>query len=132
MKGKTSRRTGDGVQAFIEKRGDLRSPLVVLEVKWKHYNKVFIAHASNISMGGLLLSADRPVQVGERFPIEFVLPDEKTKVSCAAEVVWTKRHGPEGSASEGVGVRFVDIDDKKMKAIEQWIKRQEAAAKKER
>lgn len=119
-----------GVQAFIEKRQDLRSPLMVLEVKWKKYDQVFIAHGQNISTSGLLMASDRQVQVGERFPIEFILPDRTSKVICTGEVVWTKRYGAEGSRSEGVGVRFVDLDETKMKAIELWIKKQEAPSKK--
>lgn len=129
MKGtKVSLGSGDGVQAFIEKRHDLRAPVFVLEVKWKKYDKVFIAQAQNISATGLLLAADRDLSVGERFPIEFVLPDRKTRVDCTGEVVWIKRYGTHQPGSQGVGIRFVDLDDKKMKAITEWIRKQEAVA----
>jgi uncharacterized protein (TIGR02266 family) len=126
---KASLGSGDGVQAFIEKRRDLRAPLVVLEVKWKKYDKVFIAQAQNISASGLLLASDRDLEVGERFPIEFILPDRKTRVDCTGEVVWIKRYGSQQPGSQGVGVRFVDLDEKKMKAITEWIRRQETAAR---
>jgi len=84
----------------------------------------------NISMGGLSMSTERPLNAGERFPIEFVLPDNKTKVTCTGEVTWTKLYTSEGSGSEGIGIRFLDLDDRKMKAIGQWIKKQEAGKKK--
>lgn len=119
------KRNAGQMQAFIEKRQYLRNPLFVLEVKWKHYNKVFLGRAENISTGGLFLSSKRSPHVGERFPMEFILPDRKTKVGCTGEVVWTRQYTSEGAGSEGVGVRFVDLDDKKMKAIEQWIRKQE-------
>ncbi len=130
MKAKPAAPTAGSVQAVIEKRRDLRSPLFIVEVKCKRYDKVFIAQAKNISIGGMLMAGDRIPKVGERFPIEFVLPDGKTRIDCTGEVVWTKHHGSEGSGADGVGVRFVDLDDKKMKAIEHWIKRQESPPKK--
>jgi uncharacterized protein (TIGR02266 family) len=121
----------DGLQAFIEKRRSLRLPLFVLEVKWKQYDEVFIGQMRNISIGGLFMSAERPLHAGERFPIEFILPDKKTKVSCTGEVTWTRPYASEGSGSEGIGVRFLDINDRKMKAIGQWIMKQEGSKKKQ-
>jgi Tfp pilus assembly protein PilZ len=121
----------DGLQAFIEKRRSLRLPLFVLEVKWKQYDKVFIGQMRNISIGGLLMSAGNSVHAGERFPIEFILPDKKTRVSCTGEVAWTRPYVSEGAGSEGIGVRFLDLDDQKMKAIGQWIKKQAVPKKKQ-
>lgn len=120
----------DGLQAFIEKRRSLRIPLFILEVKWRQYNKVFIGQMQNISIGGLFMSTEHSVQSGERFPIEFVLPDNKTKVSCTGEVTWTRLYASEGAGSEGIGIRFLDLDDRKMKAIGQWIRKQETEKKK--
>ncbi|HUK55424.1 MAG TPA: PilZ domain-containing protein [Nitrospiria bacterium] len=121
----------DGLQAFIEKRRSLRLPLFVLEIRWRKYNKVFIGHTQNISIGGLFMSTERPLQAGEQFPIEFVLPDRKTKINCTGEVTWTRSYAAEGAGSEGIGVRFVDLNDQKMKAIGQWIKKQETSKKKQ-
>jgi uncharacterized protein (TIGR02266 family) len=137
LKGKTTpdlnplRIQEDGLQAFIEKRRSLRVPLFVLEIKWKKYNEVFIGRMQNISIGGLFMSTERPLHAGERFPIEFVLPDNKTKVSCTGEVTWTRLYASEGAGSEGIGIRFLDLDDRKMKAIGQWIKKQETGKKKQ-
>jgi len=121
----------DGLQAFIEKRRSLRLPLFVLEVRWRKYNKVFIGHTQNISIGGLFMSTERPLHAGERFPIEFVLPDKKTKINCTGEVTWTRSYAAEGAGSEGIGVRFVDLNDQKMKAIGQRIRKQETSKKKQ-
>lgn len=122
--------SGEGLQAFIEKRRSLRVPLFVLEVKWRKYDKIFIAKTQNISIGGLFMSAERPLQIGEQFPVEFILPDRKTKINCTGEVTWTRPYVSEGAGSEGIGVRFVDLNGQKMKAIGEWIKRQEAHPKK--
>jgi uncharacterized protein (TIGR02266 family) len=125
-----STQTQPQIHAFIEKRHSLRNPLVVLEVKWKHFDRVFLARAENVSPGGLFLSTNRSLNVGERFPLEFVLPGRKTRLTCMGEVVWTKKYGLEGSGSEGAGVRFMGMDTRKMKTIEQWIQKQESRSKK--
>ncbi|MEK6684372.1 MAG: PilZ domain-containing protein [Nitrospirota bacterium] len=106
-------------------------PLFVLEVKWKQYDEVFIGQMRDISMGGFLMSAGRSVHAGERFPVEFILPDKKTKVSCTGEVAWTRPYASEGAGSEGIGVRFLNIDDQKIRAIGQWIKKQAVPGKKQ-
>ena len=118
------------MQAFIEKRDGLRNPLFVLEVKWKQYDEVFLGNTENLSRGGLFMSTHGAVHVGERFPMEFTLPDHKTKIDCVCEVVWTRQYSSEGTGSEGVGVRFVDLDKKNIKAIEQWIRKQGNSSKK--
>ena len=129
-KGSPSPKTTGEMQAFIEKRRFLRNPLFVLEVKWKHYDKVFLGHTGNVSVGGLFMSSKHRPHVGERFPMEFILPDRKTKLGFMGEVVWTRQYASEGAGSEGIGVRFVDLDAKKMKAIEQWIRKQEKLSRK--
>ena len=129
-KGNPPHRTDPQIQAFIEKRQGLRSPLFVLEVKWKRYNEVFLGQTENISLGGLFMSTNHTAHVGERFPVEFILPDRKTKVDCTGEVVWTRQYSSEGAGSEGIGVRFVDLDAKKIKVIEQWIQKQGNRTKK--
>lgn len=109
----------------INRRQFQRSPFIVLEVKGKRSNKVFLAYAENISQGGLFLSSSQTVKVGDRFPIEFVLPDKKTKVRCTCEVVWKKKYDKMGLVSEGVGIRFVDIDPMQKKVIGEWIDKKE-------
>jgi uncharacterized protein (TIGR02266 family) len=129
-KGNPPHRTHPQIQAFIEKREGLRNPLFVLEVKWKRYDEVFLGHTENISLGGLFMSTNHTAHVGEKFPMEFILPDRKTKVDCTGEVVWTRQYSSEGAGSEGVGVRFVNLNAKKIKAIEQWILKQGNRTKK--
>ena len=125
-------KTQPHLQAFIEKRQDLRNPLIVLEVKWKKYDQIFLGSAKNISLGGLFLSTDRSLRVGDHFPLEFILPGGSTKVVCTGEVSWTRQYSPGNAASQGVGLRFVGLDDRKMKAIEKWIKKQQTQPKKKR
>ncbi len=105
----------------INRRKDTRSPFLVLEIQGKHSNKIFLAQTENVSQGGLFFSPEQSLDIGDRFPIEFVLPDNKTKVCCMSEVVWKKRYDKSGYASEGVGIRFVDLEEKQKKIIGKWL-----------
>jgi uncharacterized protein (TIGR02266 family) len=96
---------------------------MVLEVRGKSYDKIFVGYAENISRSGLFLSAANPPAVGSTFPVEFVLPDNRTLVQCTCRVVWQHRYTTSGRPSVGVGVEFLDLDTLKRSLIDQWVKR---------
>jgi uncharacterized protein (TIGR02266 family) len=98
---------------------------MVLEVKGKRFDEIFLAYADNMGLGGLRLSTSHPLKVGDHFPVEFVLPDKITKINCTCEVVWRKESCDSGSVSEGVGVRFIDLSQQIKKAIGSWIEQEE-------
>ncbi|MBI3607219.1 MAG: PilZ domain-containing protein [Nitrospirae bacterium] len=104
-----------------------RSPMMVLEIKGKYYDKIFIGYAENISRSGLFFSAANPPAVGATFPVEFVLPDNRTMVQCTCRVVWQHRYDTTGRPSVGVGVEFLDLDQAKRALIDQWVKRRSSA-----
>ena len=101
----------------------LPSPLLVLEVRGKAYERVFIGYAENLGLGGLMLSTPRRLKPGDRFPVQFVLPDRKSMITCTCEVVWRRDSRP-GAPATGVGLRFVGIGEEARKALDQWIRRE--------
>lgn len=112
------------------RRQSTRSPFLVVEIKGKHANKIFLAHAENVSTGGAFLSGKQDLKMGDRFPIEFVLPDNKTTVSCMSEVVWKKQYKKTGlQPAEGIGIKFVDMAPDQERVIGEWVNNEE---KKER
>jgi hypothetical protein len=118
------------IAAFIERRKYLRSPLVILEVKWKQYDRIFMGKAEDLGTGGMKLSTDETLQVGTRFPIEFVLPGDRTAIRCTGEVVWRKIYVDQGEGSEDAGIRFTDLEPKQMRTIERWLAQQKPSSSK--
>jgi uncharacterized protein (TIGR02266 family) len=96
---------------------------LVLEVKGKGYERIFLGYAENLSLGGLMLSTPKRLKPGDQFPVEFVLPDRKTTVSCTCEVVWRQGHQP-GAPPAGVGLRFVGVGSAARKVLDQWVRRE--------
>ncbi|MHB8481414.1 MAG: PilZ domain-containing protein [Nitrospiria bacterium] len=107
--------------AMAERRQSQRIPLVIMEVRGKQSDRVFLAYANDISEGGLSLTTENRLKVGDRFPIEMVLPDNKTVITCTGEVVWKKEITKGGIISQGVGVRFHHMEEGKKKAINKLI-----------
>jgi len=99
----------------INRRTLPRKPVMVLEVKGQQFDKIFLAYAEEISLGGLRISSSHPLKIGDHFPVEFVLPDQLTKITCTGEVVWRHNH------SDGIGVRFIDLSQQLKKVIGTWI-----------
>lgn len=100
-----------------------RAPVMVLEIRGKSYDRLFVGYAENLSRSGLFFSAANPPAVGATFPVEFVLPDNRTLVQCTCRVVWQHRYTTSGRPSVGVGVEFLDLDTLKRSLIDQWVTR---------
>ena len=113
----------------VDARRSVRSPLLILEVRGKYYNKIFIGYTKNLSKDGFFLSSQQTLKAGDQFPVEFVLPDHTTIVNCTCEVVWTKTFKSITGNSTGVGVRFVDLDESQKRIIDEWVIRTEGKKK---
>ncbi len=110
----------------INRRRSARNSFLVVEIKGKHANKVFLASAENLGKGGAFLPGRQDFKVGDLFPIEFVLPDNKTTVSCMSEVVWKKKYEKDGlQAAEGIGIKFLDMAPEQEKVIGKWVDKEE-------
>lgn len=115
-----------------ERRGHPRLPFLVLEVKGKKYNEVFLGYALDLSLGGIFIKAANSFMKGERFPIEFVLPDNKTTIQCMGEVVWKTRLDQSNGLTEGVGLRFADLNPESKEALDRWIEQRRGKTNKRR
>lgn len=115
-----------------ERRGYPRLPFLVLEVKGKKYNEVFLGYAQDLSLGGVFLKAANSFKTGERFPIEFVLPDNKTRIQCMGEVVWKTRLDQTNGLTEGMGLRFADLNSESREALDRWIEQRRGKTNKRR
>ncbi|MBI1822391.1 MAG: PilZ domain-containing protein [Nitrospirae bacterium] len=118
---KAPRREEVSKPLIAERRQSQRIPLVIMEVRGKQSDRVFLAYANDISAGGLSLTTENRLNVGDRVPIEMVLPDNKTVMTCIGEVMWKKEIMKGGIISQGVGVRFHDLEDGKKKVINKMI-----------
>jgi hypothetical protein len=64
----------------------------------------------DISLGGVRIYSDDPVNVGTRLSLELFLPDEST-LDCKAEVVWVEELASGQPARFDVGLRFTELHE---------------------
>jgi Tfp pilus assembly protein PilZ len=65
----------------------------------------FVATSKNIGIGGLFVTTDRRLSVGNRFAVEFTLPDHIHPTSVDAEVRWIFEMNEQ---PRGVGLSFAN------------------------
>jgi c-di-GMP-binding flagellar brake protein YcgR len=68
------------------------------------------ARCVNISQGGMFLSVDEQIPIGEVITAEFRLPDHPQMISAEARICWSERE-----ERQGIGVKFIGL-----RAIEVW------------
>ena len=71
----------------------------------------------NLSEGGMSLKLNGPVTLNSTVKLRFELPIPGGLVEAKAEVCWLGR-------DDLAGIRFLHIEQKMQRALEQWIARQ--------
>ncbi len=80
---------------------------------------LFYVYSTDLSMGGMLLESDIPLKIGSLIFISFFLPPHKRPLRVTAEVI--RKHGEEGKARSGTGVRFVGLGEGAAKRLEEFL-----------
>ncbi len=112
----------DYVALRHDRRMALRSQLLVLRAESAD-KKFLFGYAKMISRSGMFISTVNPKKVDEEFDIAFMLPDEVTEVKCRCRVMWTREYSPRLELEPGMGLKFVDLDEKIEKKIEEWVRK---------
>ena len=74
----------------------------------------------SLSMGGLYIKTDRPLEVGSLFRVDFTLPGFDHFFEARGKVIWKKTvpdvHGP-----PGMGIKFYDVHEDDKRALLQYL-----------
>ena len=110
--------------AEVDQRGLTRVP-VRLRVRFDCLDEVTDQLALNLSAGGMFVRVERPPPLHAEVTLAVELPGETEPLLCRAEVV--HRVAPEEARSTGrhagVGVQFLDADDRFRSEIDAFIAR---------
>jgi uncharacterized protein (TIGR02266 family) len=105
--------TGDDDTRFAHCRAQPRAPLA-LKVRYSTpEGKQFDGLTGGIGGGGLFIESSTPLAPGTELSVEFALPDRPwDKLKARAKVAWTRNKPERYLLFPGMGVQFVDIDQK--------------------
>ena len=118
--GKNDSVSTNGVQ--LNKRKDLRSPILTLRVKLDDGQKVFFGYAKNISSSGMFIASINPKVPGQAYQVEIPLPEPIHKtIQCTCEVIWMRQFAKKSEFEPGMGLRFVDLPEEVADDIDRWV-----------
>jgi uncharacterized protein (TIGR02266 family) len=109
--------TDDDVR-FAHARAHPRAPLAVKVRYTTPEGKQFDSLTGGIGAGGLFIESSTPLAPGTELSVEFALPDRPwEKYKTKAKVAWTRNKPERHLLFPGMGVQFVDIDEKARKEL---------------
>lgn len=107
----------------MEERRNKRVPVEV--GCWlKEMDEASCLYTLDVSETGASVLTDDPMPVGRIVHLQFFTPASAAAVTVAAEVVWSNLE-PEG----GMGLRFVNLDDRTRTVIREFIRRMQPSKK---
>jgi DNA-binding response OmpR family regulator len=69
---------------------------------------------TNVSAGGMAVKTTKPLQVGSKCGVEFMLPGMKSTAIATGEVVWA-------NAQNQAGIRFTSVPPRVQEQLEDWM-----------
>jgi CheY-like chemotaxis protein/Tfp pilus assembly protein PilZ len=75
----------------------------------------------NLSRGGAFIETDVPLVCADEIGLRFQLPESPRTLQPSAEVVWRKHNYRATSRLNGAGLRFIDIDAKSTRVLDDFI-----------
>ena len=103
---------------FAHARAHPRAPLAVKVRYTTPEGKQFDSLTGGIGAGGLFIESSTPLSPGTELDVEFALPDRPwERHKAKAKVAWTRNKPERHLLFPGMGVQFVDIDEKTRKEL---------------
>lgn len=103
----------DDDERFAHARAHPRAPLAVKVRYTTPEGKQFDSLTGGVGGGGLFIESSTPLAPGTDLSVEFSLPDRPwEKLKAKAKVAWTRNKPERYLLFPGMGVQFVDIDEK--------------------
>jgi uncharacterized protein (TIGR02266 family) len=113
---------GDDDVRFGHARSHPRAPLAVKVRYTTPEGGQFDSLTSGIGTGGLFIESSAPLSPGTELSIEFALPDHPwEKHKAKAKIAWTRNKIERHIMFPGMGVQFVEIDEKARKDLGELI-----------
>lgn len=92
-----------------EKRLSQRIP-VMLKVDYQIGSKTKTGFSANMSVSGLFMNVNEPVEIGSQIRMQFLLPGISTPISLTGMVIRSNNPNQSGDGTlPGVGIQFSEI-----------------------
>ena len=107
---------------FAASRAQPRAPLAVKVRYTTPEGKQFDGLTAGIGGGGLFIESSSPLPQGTDIAVEFALPDRPwEKLNAKGKVAWTRKKPERYLLFPGMGIQFMDIDQKVQSALVELV-----------
>ena len=103
----------------IQQRATRRLPIRV-EVEYSTTEDFLLDYTANVSLGGVFIVTDTPLEVGTRFRLRLRLPFRKRPLETLGEVRWVQES--DGVMNAGMGVLFDGLSGADQRAVERMMR----------
>lgn len=103
-----------------ERRVHSRLPMQV-ELEYERAEDFVQDYCSNLSIGGMFIGTDRPLDEGTRFRLRFVIPGRQRPIETVAEVRWVQQPEVELPTEPGMGVFFERLSKADRRDVEAML-----------
>jgi len=119
--GKTSELVKPTETESSERR--LRVPLMVVRAGAREDPRTLFGYATHLGREGMTINSLAPRDVGRMFRLEFAAPGPRGHTfQCTCEVAWQRFYTKDQAYKPGMGLKFLDLPDEAMAAIDVWIR----------
>lgn len=113
-------RPTDATEADDQRRNGRRLPLEV-EIEYESTEDFLTDYTANISLGGMFIKTNNPLELDTRFRLSFRLPTEDRVIETIAVVRWRVAPGAAGPMTPGMGVRFETLSPADRRAVDKML-----------
>jgi len=114
--------------------GSYRPPRVpkTLAVTYDDRKSIVKTYASDISLGGLYVKTDEPLDMGQTFSLKLHIPGLPEPMEIECEVAWARKKTKATQSDDppGMGVKFMGLGEADSRLLRQYIKTVEKLAPK--
>jgi type IV pilus assembly protein PilZ len=111
----------DTGESGSDRRIAYRLPMRVL-VEYECAEDFLVDYTSNVSVGGIFIKTDHPLELGSRFRLRFRLPGMARPIDTYGVVCWAQRPEESKLMVAGMGVAFEELSDQDVREVEALIK----------
>ena len=104
----------------IERRTNKRLPIRVM-VEYTSTEDFLIDYTANMSIGGMFLQTEEPLELGTRFRLRFRIPERNRPIETFGVVRWVVSPEESGPMVPGMGVQFDGLLPADKKAVQQLL-----------
>jgi type IV pilus assembly protein PilZ len=107
-------------ESGAERRIARRLPVRVM-VEYECLEDFLVDYTANVSVGGMFIKTNSPLEVGTRFRLRFRLPGMDRPIDTYAVVRWALRPDEAGPMIPGMGVAFEELSEQDAREVEKML-----------